>query len=43
MEGNDAKVIENAKDSRTTPSTVAFTKGEFQFYSTHIENAIGCV
>lgn len=29
MEGNAAKVIENAEGCRTTPSTVAFTKGEF--------------
>lgn len=28
MEGNVAKVIENAEGNRTTPSTVAFTKGE---------------
>jgi molecular chaperone DnaK (HSP70) len=43
MEGNAAKVIENAEGCRTTPSTVAFTKGEFQIYSKQIENAIGCV
>lgn len=27
MEGKQAKVIENAEGSRTTPSYVAFTKG----------------
>jgi len=26
MEGNNAKVIENAEGQRTTPSTVAFTE-----------------
>lgn len=29
MEGKQAKVIENAEGSRTTPSYVAFTKGSF--------------
>lgn len=29
MEGKQAKVIENAEGSRTTPSYVAFTKGCF--------------
>lgn len=29
MEGKQAKVIENAEGSRTTPSYVAFTKGLF--------------
>jgi len=28
MEGKQAKVIENAEGSRTTPSYVAFTKGQ---------------
>lgn len=28
MEGKTPKVIENAEGSRTTPSVVAFTKGE---------------
>jgi len=29
MEGKQAKVIENAEGSRTTPSYVAFTKGHY--------------
>lgn len=33
MEGKQAKVIENAEGSRTTPSYVAFTKGQnLKFY-----------
>jgi molecular chaperone DnaK (HSP70) len=28
MEGNNAKVIENAEGQRTTPSTVAFTDNQ---------------
>jgi molecular chaperone DnaK len=31
MEGKQAKVIENAEGSRTTPSVVAFSKGMFLF------------
>lgn len=30
MEGKQAKVIENAEGSRTTPSYVAFTRGNCQ-------------
>lgn len=30
MEGKQAKVIENAEGSRTTPSYVAFTKGHYR-------------
>jgi molecular chaperone DnaK (HSP70) len=32
MEGKQAKVIENAEGSRTTPSVVAFSKGLYVFY-----------